>query len=249
MTRHILGIQPIREALRAHADQVERVLLLERSGASSVTLEGLARFAQSSGATVEWVDAGSLDRIAKGVAHQGALAFAADLKVHDFDDVLARSPNTIVLLDQISDPHNFGAVIRSSVAFGADAIVWPEHASAPLTPATFRASAGAIEHATLCRVRKLPATLQQAHDAAILVVGLAGDGEVVLTDLDLTGPVALVIGSEGSGIRRTVRSACDRVVRLPTMPPVPTLNASVAAAIALYEVRRQRLAQAAALAG
>lgn len=235
-------MQPVREALRAAPSRIERVMLLQRSGVASPTLQALGRFARDQNRPVEWVDDSALDRLAKGVAHQGAIAIAADLDVLDLAAVLGKSPRTLVALDQISDPQNFGAIIRSAVAFGTDAILWPEHASAPLTPATFRASAGAIEHAALCRVRKLPAALAQAADAGMLVLGLAGDGQARIDELNLTGPVVIVIGSEGSGIRKTVRSACSQIVRLPTSPPVGTLNASVAAAVALYEVARQRSA-------
>ncbi len=240
MSRLVLGVQPVREAIRAGADRIDRILVMRRAGDSSPLLEALARFAASQGRPVEWVEAATLDRLAKGVAHQGVIAIASDLQLVDLATVLDRQPTTLIALDQISDPQNFGAIIRSAVAFGTDAVLWPEHASAPLTPATFRASAGAIEHASLCRVRKLPAALQAAADAGMLVLGLAGDGSESIDRLDLSQPVVVVVGSEGSGIRRSVRSACRQIVKLPTFPPVPTLNASVAAAVALYEVARQR---------
>jgi len=240
MTRRIMGVQPVREAIRADAGRVVRVMVLQRAGAASATLQALARFAQDHGVQVEPVDSSTLDRMAHGVAHQGVIAIAADLRIVDIEQVLASSPQTVIALDQISDPQNFGAIIRSAVAFGTDAVLWPEHASAPLTPATFRASAGAIEHATLCRVPKLPAAIEQLRRAGMVAVGLAGDAADSIESVDLAQPVVVVVGSEGSGLRRTVRAACSRVVRLPTLPPVSTLNASVAAAVALYEVCRQR---------
>jgi 23S rRNA (guanosine2251-2'-O)-methyltransferase len=240
MTRFIMGVQPVREAIRADSRGVVRVMVLHRAGAASTTLHAIARFAQDHGVEVAPVDSSTLDRMARGVAHQGVIAVASDLQIVNLDQVVASEPRTIIALDQISDPQNFGAIIRSAVAFGTDAVLWPEHASAPLTPATFRASAGAIEHATLCRVRKLPAAIEQLERTGMLAVGLAGDAADSIESVNLTQPVVIVVGSEGEGLRKTVRAACSRLVSLPTHPPVSTLNASVAAAVALYEVCRQR---------
>jgi 23S rRNA (guanosine2251-2'-O)-methyltransferase len=138
------------------------------------------------------------------------------------------------------DPQNFGAVIRSSVALGASAILWPEHASAPLSPATFRASAGAIEHARLCRVKSLPDALRELGKRGVSAIALDAQGTADLGRLDLTVPVALVIGAEDKGVRKPVRQACQHIARLPMKGPIASLNASVAGAIALYEVARQR---------
>ena len=148
----------------------------------------------------------------------------------------------VVALDELQDPQNFGAVIRSSVALGATAVLWPEHRSAPLSMATFRASAGAVEHATLCRVGSLPDALTKLRAAGLTAVGLDANGPDPLSAVDLSGPVVLVVGAEGKGLRRTVKSACDRLARLPMAGPIASLNASVAAAIALYETARQRAA-------
>jgi len=172
--------------------------------------------------------------------HQGAVAFAQELVILSPQELLDRGPTLVTVLDRITDPQNFGAIVRSSVAFGADAVLWPEHANAPLTPATFRASAGAVEHATLCRAASLRSALQQMSASGLLVVGLDGDANTDLSSLDLVQPVALVVGAEGTGLRRGVRSLCGCLARLPTSPPLGTLNASVSAGVALYEVRRQR---------
>src|SRR6185503_3678244 len=145
-----------------------------------------------------------------------------------------------VALDGVMDPQNFGAVIRSAVALGASAILWPEHSSAPLSPATFRASAGAIEHAVLCRVPSLPEALEALAGRGVAPIALDAHGPVELGALDLTGPTAIVIGAEDKGARRAVRRACRFVARLPMTGPIASLNASVAGAIALYEVARQR---------
>ena len=241
MSRLVIGVQPVREAIRTHRHHIERVLILDRSaGKDSRTLDGIASFAESSSIPVARVDRKQLDRICRGGNHQGVLAYAPDLTLHDLSHLLAGQPRMLTLLDRITDPQNFGAVIRSSVAFGSQGIIFPEHDAAPLTPATFRASAGAVEHAALCRVRALPSAIQALRQEGILVVGLAGEASEVIDSLDLTGPTAIVVGAEGSGLRKSVRAACNTLARLPTAPPLDTLNASVSAGIALYEVRRQQ---------
>jgi 23S rRNA (guanosine2251-2'-O)-methyltransferase len=131
-------------------------------------------------------------------------------------------------------------VIRSAVAFGATAIVWPEHHAAPLSAVTFRASAGAIEHATLCRVTAIPTALAELKERGVRAVGLDPQADEDLAEVDLRGPIALVVGAEGKGLRRTVKHACDSLARLPIAETVGSLNASVAAAVALYETTRQR---------
>lgn len=237
--RLVVGLQPVRELLRANAASIERVLV-ERG--DSPVLAAVARFARDRGAAVEIADRGALDRMTRGAKHQGVLALAAPLALTHLDDLAIDDASIVVALDEIQDPQNFGATVRSAVALGGAAILWPENGSAPLSPATFRASAGAIEHATLCRVPSLPSALASLAARGARVVGLDMSGEVVLEDVDLTGPLVVVIGSEGEGLRRGVRKACSVVARLPMAGPIASLNASVAGALALYEVGRQRRA-------
>ncbi len=239
MGRAILGIQPVREAIRVHGAELLRLYVAQGGGP---TLDGLIRFAEGRGVTVEVVSRGDLDRRAAGGRHQGAIALAPELRLVALESLEIGPTTLLVALDGVMDPQNFGAVIRSAVALGAAAIVWPEHASAPLSPATFRASAGAIEHAALCRVAALPEALQALAARGVTVVALDAHGTVELGALDLSGPVAIVIGAEDKGVRRPVRAACQHTARLPMSGPIGSLNASVAGAIALYEVVRQRRA-------
>jgi 23S rRNA (guanosine2251-2'-O)-methyltransferase len=174
------------------------------------------------------------------VRHQGAIAFAPELHVVPLADLALDDRALIVALDEVQDPQNFGAVLRSVVALGATAIVWPEHRSAPLSPATFRASAGAIEHATLCRVRSLPQALHDLRAQGAAVVGLDATGSVAIDRVDLVRSTVLVAGAEGKGLRKSVKGGCDVLARLPMPGPLASLNASVAVAIALYEAVRQR---------
>ena len=239
MSRLVYGIQPAREAVRVHGDRVEKVLVERGAGPK---LEALARFAEGRGVAVEHVARAELDRRAAGGRHQGVIALAPDLALVGIDDVPLAPDTLVVALDGVMDPQNFGAVVRSAVAFGATAIVWPEHASAPLSPATFRASAGAVEHALLCRVPSLPGALDTLAEAGVTTIALDAQGPVELGALDLRGPVAIVIGAEDKGTRRGVRNVCKHTARLPMSGPIASLNASVAGAVALYEVLRQRRA-------
>jgi 23S rRNA (guanosine2251-2'-O)-methyltransferase len=239
VTRLVAGLQPVREAIRAHGDKLERVLV--EGARDAPQLDALARFAQDHGARVERPARSELDRLAHGVHHQGAIAMAPELHIVDNIDDLPVGPGALIIaLDEVQDPQNFGAVLRSAVALGATGVVWPEHRSAPLSPATFRASAGAVEHARLCRVGSLPPALDTLRAKGVTVVGLDMAGDRLVDQADLTGPVALVVGAEGKGLRKTVKRVCDSLVRLPMPGPIASLNASVAVAIALYEVVRQR---------
>lgn len=238
--RVICGLQPVREAIRAHGAHLERVLVESEAREPSPQLEALARFARDHGARVERPARSELDRIARGVRHQGAIAFAPELRVQSLDAIAVDDATLVVALDEVQDPQNFGAVIRSATAMGATAVVWPEHRSAPLSAATFRASAGAVEHATLVRVTSLPPALDDLRARGVTVVGLDMAGDTLVDAVNLARPVALVVGAEGKGLRKTVKRSCDALARLPMPGPIASLNASVAVAIALYEVVRQR---------
>jgi 23S rRNA (guanosine2251-2'-O)-methyltransferase len=237
--RLVLGLQPVREAIRRHGAALTEVLIDERG---SPKLEALARFATDQGVVaVRRVSRSALDQHARGVSHQGAAALAPELPLVELE-TLARDPAlAAIALDEIQDPQNFGAVVRSAVALGGAAVVFGEHASAPLTPATFRASAGAIEHARLCRVRSLTGALTTLVAEGVTVVGLDASSPLRLTDVDLSGPSVLVLGNEGEGLGRAVRRACTTLVTLGTPTFVDSLNASVAAGIALYELANQRI--------
>jgi len=237
--RVVCGLQPVREAVRVHAKKLERVLVEVDARQQSPQLEALARFARDQGAHVDRVTRAELDRIAHGVRHQGAIAFAPQLAIHSLDQI-PLDAGVVVALDEVQDPQNFGAVIRSAVAMGATAVLWPEHRSAPLSLATFRASAGAIEHATLCRVASLPHALGELGARGMSVIGLDAGADLPLHSANLTDPVTLVVGAEDKGLRKTVKRACSTLARLPMPGAIGSLNLSVAVAIALYEVVRQR---------
>lgn len=240
MSRKILGIQPVREAIRARAGDISRVFIQREAGP---TLEALGRHAVGQSIEVREVDRGELDRMAAGGRHQGVIAEAAELSLTKLAALEVTENTLVAALDGVMDPQNFGAVVRSSVALGATAVMWPEHSSAPLSPSAFRASAGAIEHAILCRVRGLPEAIEELTGRGVTAVALDAQGPTELSELDLVGPVAIVIGAEDKGVRKPVRRACQHTARLPMTGPIGSLNASVAGALALYEVQRQRAAR------
>jgi 23S rRNA (guanosine2251-2'-O)-methyltransferase len=230
----VLGFQAVRAAIRAQRYRLGAVLL----ESDNPRLDAVARFARDQGVPrVEVVGRAVLDRLAGGIQHQGAAAFAPALELHPLDTLLADRQLVALALDRIQDPQNFGAVIRSLVALGGSGILWGEHASAPLGPATQRAAAGALEFATLCRVPSLPGALTRAVEAGVTVVGLDAAAERSLRSLELERPVILVIGSEHSGMTPAVRRACTHLAHLHAPGPVESLNASVAAALSLYEVQ------------
>jgi 23S rRNA (guanosine2251-2'-O)-methyltransferase len=236
----VCGLQPVREAIRAHGAKLERVLVEAEAREPSPQLEALARYAGDHGARVERPSRAELDRVTRGVRHQGAVAFAPELRIVALHELVLGERALVIALDEVQDPQNFGAVIRSAVAMGATAVMWPEHRSAPLSAATFRASAGAVEHATLCRVTSLPPALEELRARGLTVVGLDMTGDVAIDEVDLAGPAALVVGAEDKGLRKTVKRTCDALAKLPMPGPIASLNASVAVAIALYEAVRQR---------
>ncbi len=240
--RLIAGLQPVREAIRVHGSRLGRVLVDARP---LPRLDALERFARDQRvAIVERRPRAELDRIAGGSSHQGVVAWAPPLALVTIEQLLDDPALAAIALDGVQDPQNFGAVIRSAVGVAGAAVVFGEHSAAPLTPATFRASAGAVEHARLCRARSLPGFLRDAAARGVCVVGLDAQADVALSDVDLSGPTVVVVGSEHTGIARGVRRACTTLARLVTTHGIDSLNASVAAAIALYELQKQRVTSA-----
>ncbi|MEZ4223765.1 MAG: RNA methyltransferase [Polyangiaceae bacterium] len=230
--RLVLGLQPVREALRVHGEQIRRVWLDARD---EPRLLALARFATDRGAAeVERVPRARLDKLSRGTEHQGVAAWAPPLVLLPPKTLLEDPALLAVALDGIQDPQNFGAIIRSAVGVADAAVIWPEHGSAPLSPATFRASAGAIEHARLCRVHSLHGFIDEAVARGVTVIGLDANADATLAEHSLQRPTVLVVGSEHRGLARNVRRSIPTLARLLAPHHIDSLNASVAAAIALY---------------
>ena len=235
----LAGRNPIREALKGGAP-LEKLLVAE--GDLSGAARDIVRMAREAGVVVQFVERYRLDQIYP--AHQGLLAFRSARAYATIEDILARAKEKgeeplVVVLDQVTDPHNLGAIIRSSECAGAHGVVIPERRAAGLTPACEKAAAGALAHMPVARVKNLNRALEELKRAGLWIVAAALEGENALT-ADLTGPLALVIGSEGEGISHLTLSLCDRRVTLPMLGKISSLNASVAAGVLLYQVVRAR---------
>ncbi|MET0341851.1 MAG: 23S rRNA (guanosine(2251)-2'-O)-methyltransferase RlmB [Polyangiales bacterium] len=234
MKRLLLGPRSVTEALRAQASELS-VIYVSDEGRRE--LAELAELARRKNVPVEARVPDELDRLAKGERHQGVIAVGGSFSYLSLEELLAKLPDDalLVALDEITDPHNLGAIVRSAVAFGADGVITMKQRAAPVTPVVVRASAGATEHARVARVTNLAQTLETLRDRDFEVIGLAAEGAVDLRGYrPPPGPRVLVVGSEGRGLRRLVRERCTTLVRIPMDGPIASLNASVAAAIALY---------------
>ena len=244
MSRFVYGVNPVLEALRAHPKDVVRVLLERgREGRRSQGADRVALAAGEAGVRVEDVPHGELAQRSRSGVHQGVGAELTEFRYAELEDVLdAASPAFLLVLDGVTDPQNLGALVRSAHALGAHGVVVPKDRAAGITPSAFKAAAGALEHCPVARVTNLARAIDQMKERGIWTVALAADAERELGSLDLTTPTALVLGSEGSGVRPLVRKTCDHVARIPMSGKVGSLNVAAAGAVALYEVARQRAA-------
>jgi 23S rRNA (guanosine2251-2'-O)-methyltransferase len=242
--RVVYGVNPVRELLRAGGEGVSELWLAE-GGTRGAALGELERLGRERGAKVRTVPRQKLERLAGTDHHQGVVAVVADYRYLELDDLLARAasgerPALLVVLDGVEDPHNLGAVIRSACALGAHGLIIPKDRAAGVTPAVAKASAGAVERCPVVRVTNVARTIDSLKEARIWSVALAADAPEPLSRMDLTGPTALVLGSEGEGLRPLVRDRCDLAARIPMTGGLDSLSVSASAAISLYEVARQR---------
>jgi 23S rRNA (guanosine2251-2'-O)-methyltransferase len=234
----ICGVHAVYEALAAGRQPVERIHVLR--DAKLPRLKEILDLARERGVPVRREDRNVLDKLAAGVVHQGIIAIAGEASYSPIQRVFEAKLPCVVVLDGVEDPHNLGAVIRTSEACGVSGVVVPERHSAPLSATVAKASAGAIAHMPVIRVGNIATTLERFKKEGIWVVGVDEEGDRLWTDFDYTVPVALVLGGEHRGLRRLVREHCDVVVRLPMLGKVAALNVSVTAGVVLYEVVRQR---------
>jgi 23S rRNA (guanosine2251-2'-O)-methyltransferase len=237
----VWGVQPVLEALRAGT---ARTILLVRSRRPSPVTHELRGLAERSRVPLREVDEMEIARLVPQGGTQGVAA-EVNLSLSHSASSLLRSvaedrAALILALDQVQDPHNLGALIRSADAAGVQGVVYTAHRGAPITGTVAKTSAGAIHHVPLARVTNLASALGDLREAGLWVVGLDEDADNSIFETDLRMPLCLVIGGEGSGLRRLTRERCDFLVRLPMLGAVGSLNASVAGAIAMFEVVRQR---------
>ncbi|MBQ9249428.1 MAG: 23S rRNA (guanosine(2251)-2'-O)-methyltransferase RlmB [Oscillospiraceae bacterium] len=238
----IEGRNAVIEALRA-GRAIDKLYI--NKGEVDKTLGHIASKARDQGVVVVECDRRKLDFMSQTHAHQGVIAVCAVREYCSVEDILAIAQERgeapfVIVCDEISDGHNLGAIIRSAECAGAHGVIIPKRRSAGLTAIVDKASAGAAEHMAIARVPNIPAALRDLKEQGLWVYGTAADGQSDLWHTDFSGPLALVIGSEGDGMGRLVAESCDFIVSLPMKGRVSSLNASAAAAITMYEILRQR---------
>jgi 23S rRNA (guanosine2251-2'-O)-methyltransferase len=232
------------EALRAGRG-LSRLLVQKGASGSAGRIIDLAR---ADGVAIQFAEKPALDRESAGGAHQGVVAFVSSYRYAAPEDMLARAvadgaPPLLVVLDGIEDPRNLGAIIRTAEAAGAHGVIIRSRRAAQVNETVAKASAGAAEHMAVARVANIARTLKRLRDAGLWIAALDMGGESCF-ERDLTGGLALVIGGEGGGLGRLVRESCDFAVSVPMYGKTASLNAAIAAAVALYEIKRQRLGTA-----
>lgn len=245
MSEFLYGRNPVYECLRAGRRRVRQILIAEGSKETG-TLAEIARLARHKRIPLQRTDRRQLDRLAPNVNHQGVLAEADEYPYVEVADMLAAARERgqaplLLLLDCLQDPQNLGTLLRTAQVAGAHGVVLPERRAAAITPAVVNASSGASEHLAVAQVVNLVQTMEMLKANDVWIAGLEDVPQAQsLWSADLRGPIALVVGSEGSGIRRLVRERCDLMIRLPMFGQINSLNAAVAGSIALYEILRQR---------
>ena len=232
------------EALRTQTN-IDKIYI--QRGETDKTLGHIASKARAAGIVVVEADRRKLDGMSRTHAHQGVIALAAVREYVSLEDILADAAAKgeqplLVVCDEISDPHNLGAIIRTAYCAGAHGVIIPKRRSAGLTSIVAKTSAGAVSHMKVARVPNIPALLKDLKKQGIWVFGTAADGTTGLYQADLKGPAAIVIGSEGDGMTRLAAENCDFLVSIPMKGDLNSLNASASAAILLYEAVRQRMA-------
>ena len=236
------GRNALTEALRS-GRTVDKLIIA--AGETDKALQRLAAQAKEAGAVVVPVDRRKLDAMSTTHSHQGVIALAAAREYFTIDDILQTAADRneaplIVICDELSDPHNLGAIIRSAECAGAHGVIIPKRRSVGLTATVAKASAGALEYMKVARVTNINAAMEELKQKGVWIFGTAAEGSIPMYDADLSGPAAIVIGSEGDGMSRLVEKNCDVTVHIPMNGNITSLNASAAASILLYEAVRQR---------
>jgi len=246
--RVVFGIRPVEELLRARPREVSVVYVAD--GYRSPEIDRLVMAARDRAVNLEFRPRQMVAELAGDAVHQGVVALTGEYAYAELGAILATAapiatdasaePLLLLLLDGITDPHNFGALVRSAEVLGAHGVVVPDRGAAPVTPVVVKSSAGATERSKIARVGNLLKTIDSLRERGVRVLGADTDGGQRLDEVDLAGPVALVVGAEGKGMREAVARRCDALFHIPQRGAVASLNASVAGAIALYEAARQR---------
>jgi 23S rRNA (guanosine2251-2'-O)-methyltransferase len=239
MMNWLTGFHAVEEALAA-GRALDRIVIAR--GRHGERVEAVVQLARSKSVPVRFEDRLQIDRLAGTREHQGIAALAAAKPALELEDLLAaKTPQgLLVLLDGIEDPHNLGAIVRTALAAGAHGIIIPERRAVGLTDTVERASAGALAHLPVARVKNLVRAMEEMKEAGYWLIGLDERADKKYTEADFSGQIGVVLGSEGEGLHELTRKRCDFLVSIPTAGPVRALNVSVAAGVVLFEVVRQR---------
>lgn len=237
----IEGRNPIIEALKNNRP-IEKIMVNKASKEGSI--KKILAMAKENKVIIQEVDRHKLDEMSESHAHQGVIAITSDYRYYDLDEILEIPRQNgedpfFIILDGITDPHNFGSIIRTADAVGAHAVIIPKRRSVQITPIVAKASAGAVEYLPVCKVTNIVNTIKTLKENGLWIAAVDMDGQTFYQQ-NLGGPLGLVVGSEGEGISRLVKQNCDFTVSMPMSGNVTSLNASVAGGILLYEVYRQR---------
>jgi len=240
----LIGRNAVTEALRAGRG-INKILLADGDREGQVS--EIVALAKERGIVLQFVDRGKIESIASGLRHQGVLAYVAPVAYVELEDILAKAeaagePPFLLLLDELEDPHNLGALLRTADATGVHGVLIPKRRSVPLTATVAKTSAGAVEYVPVARIGNIAQTLKTLKEKGFWVAGADMDGKQNYYEADLTGPLVLVVGSEGKGMGRLTKEQCDFIVKMPMVGKINSLNASVAGSILMYESMRQRLA-------
>lgn len=233
----IFGRAPVLEALK-NSHPIDKIII--KSGAYTKSLIPVIDEAKKRNVVISQADAAKLDRLSEGGNHQGVVAMVSAYNYVTLNDIISKKENPFVIIcDKITDPHNLGAIIRTANCVGADGVIIPKRDSAGVNSVVMKTSAGAVEYTPVAKVTNLAATIDELKDKGFWVTAADMDGQSMY-DIDFKGKIAIVVGSEGKGVSRLVREKCDFIAQIPMHGEINSLNASVAAAVLMYEALRQR---------
>lgn len=237
----IVGRNPVAEAIRA-GHEINKILVAE--GSSEGSIKKILADARKLGIVIQTVDRNKLNQLSDGANHQGVLAYVSPYHYGDIETIVSELKEKgerifVIICDEINDPHNLGSILRTANASGAQAVIIPKRRSVAMTPTVVKTAAGAAEYVPVCRVTNLVRTIEFLKEAGVWITAADMDGAKPYYEADFKGNVGIVVGSEGVGVGRLIKEKCDHVVSIPMLGQVTSLNASVAAAVLMYEVVRQ----------
>ncbi|NLX61922.1 MAG: 23S rRNA (guanosine(2251)-2'-O)-methyltransferase RlmB [Tissierellia bacterium] len=239
---YVIGRNPVLEILKTDKE-IEKILVAK--GQLKGSINKIIAMAKDKNIVVQHVDKKKLDQVSQGGSHQGVVALISEYKYSTVDDILNKArkleePPFLLILDGIEDPYNLGSIVRTAECSGVHGIIIPKRRSAHVTETVYKSSAGAVEYMLIAKVNNLSNTIDKLKEEGLWIYGAHMEGRDKYFDVDLTGPMALVIGSEGKGISRLVKEKCDFLLNIPMVGKISSLNASNAASILMYEVVRQK---------